>query len=275
MTHSRPHRKRAKQQSIIRQFFLSRLILLTWTGLVLFCILLWAAPATSAENALRVGIESRNPPFSSMNDAQYTGFDKEIADALCASIKRTCVYSAHPLDVLLNNIREDKLDVLFGVSETPERLQFMDFTHEYYKTRTVYVGKAEIAGLPPEILKTKIIGARKGSVQAATLQKNWGNSTRIVLDDHESIWIKLCDGTIDLVLSNSLSAHHFLLSACGQNFEVFGECVEPDACPPLVRIGVAKGQPQLREQLNAAIAEIRFTGEFNRISRKYFPYLLD
>lgn len=219
------------------------------------------------------GLDSNYPPFSHQDKRGHpVGFDLEVAQALCAALHRPCTFVFRSLDGLLDAMREGSLDLLMGVSETPERSAYMEFSEPYFRARSVYIGRPGVESF--SVGQTVKIGVRKGSVQMDHALRRRGDRAEVVADEFGVILRKLAHGELDMVLANDLAAYAFLISDRGQDFEVLGEPLPLESFPHAVRIGVNKGARGLREAVNQGIREIRFNGTFGRINRNFFPYTL-
>lgn len=135
-----------------------------------------AAPAV-----LRVGLEDHYPPMA-FTDAQgkHTGFDRDMAEALCRQINARCEFVIEPFDDLLQKMISGGLDVMIaGLAALPERRQYMEFTEPYYRSSTIYIGRP---GLPvtKEGLRGKRLGAQTGSMQLDILKKEWSDVATVV-----------------------------------------------------------------------------------------------
>ena len=223
---------------------------------------------------LKVGIDSAYPPFSYERDGGYAGFDVEIAEALCASMGRSCVFVGLPFDALLDAMREGRLDLMLGVSATEERAQYMDFSEHYFRARSMYIHRTDNAPRAGGETGKKRIGVRAGTVQMRHLQRQWGDRALLVVGPYSSILDKLCAGELDVVLTNNLAGYAFLTSERGEPFDVWGEHLASEAFPSEVRIGVRKNARELRDAVDRAITDIRFNGEYGRINRRYFSFRL-
>ncbi len=233
-----------------------------------------SAMADSNVAPLKIGIDSAYPPFSYERNGGYAGFDVEIAEALCASMGRSCVFVGLPFDALLDAMREGRLDLIFGVSATEERAQYMDFSEYYFRARSIYIGRTD--GAPPAGGETgkKRIGVRAGTVQMLHILQQWGDRGLLVVGPYSAVLDKLCAGELDFVLVNNLAGYAFLTSGRGEPFDVWGDPLPSDAFPSEVRIGVRKDARDLRDAVDRAIADIRFNGEYGRINRRYFSFSL-
>jgi len=106
-----------------------------------------AAPAEAAMPELKVAIDASYEPFTYKTpDGKPTGFDVDIAEALCAEIKRKCVYVEQVWDSMIPGLLAQKYDVIISsMSITEERLQQVDFSDKYYNTPSRIVVKADTA----------------------------------------------------------------------------------------------------------------------------------
>lgn len=240
-------------------------------GIFLALFFLLQSPLRSAP--LTIGLDSNYPPFSYQDKRGHpVGFDLEVAQALCAAMRRPCVFVFRPLDGLLNAMREGELDLLMGVSQTPGRSAFMAFSEPYFRSRSVYIGRPGAESFNRG--QTVKIGARKGSVQMSHVLRRRGERAEVVADEFGVILHKLACGELDMVLTNDLAAYAFLISDRGQDFDVLGEPLPLESLPGAVRIGVRPGADDLREAVNQGLRDLRFSGAFGRINRSFFPYTL-
>lgn len=245
--------------------------------LIFFVLALQLLPfvTAQAESALRIGLDNEYPPFSfSAENGAITGFDHDIAVALCASMHRSCEWVLAPFDKLLETMREGNLDLLFGVSLTQTRVQHMDFSAPYFRARSIYIGQMQSESTKRAGTNLLKIGVRKSTVQETYARHTLSNKTQIISAPYKDILKKLLTGEVDCMLVNDLAGYTFLKTDSGQSFDVIGSPVPAEKLPSIVRIGVRKHTPELLEALNKALTDIRLNGEYSRINRKYFPYSL-
>ena len=115
---------------------LSRRALIFWASPPGYC---WQpdAPALSASSeTLRIAVEGEYPPFNQTDKkGKLSGFDIDIANALCKSIQASCKFVKQRWDRMIPDLVDGKYDlVVSSLSITPERLQKIDFTLPYYNT---------------------------------------------------------------------------------------------------------------------------------------------
>lgn len=229
--------------------------------------------AYSAGRTLRVGLENYYPPFA-MQDAngKHTGFDYDIAVALCNTLKADCEFVIKPFDETLAMLSNGELDMMVsGLGALDDRKQKMDFTESYYRSRTVYVGKPGI-DISEEGLRNKKLSAQAGSMQLTYLKSQWGDVATVVAATFQNVTGMLQSGEVDAVLVDGLVGYGFLKSEQGMGFDLLGDPLEIDNVLSLACIGVRKGDTALVNALNDGIVSLRLTGEYDRITRKYFAF---
>ncbi|MDE0391243.1 MAG: transporter substrate-binding domain-containing protein [Rhodospirillales bacterium] len=102
-------------------------------------ILLAAGPAVAG--TLRVGTVGDYPPFNYIDDAgELTGFDIDIARALCERLKARCLFQRHPWSMLIPELRAGTFDaIVASMSITEERRRVVAFTDRYYRNASRFV----------------------------------------------------------------------------------------------------------------------------------------
>ena len=87
-----------------------------------------AAMAQAKE--LKVAIDPTYEPFTFKTpDGKPTGFDVDIANAVCEQVKRKCVFVEQVWDSMIPGLQAKKYDVIISsMSITEDRLKVVDFT---------------------------------------------------------------------------------------------------------------------------------------------------
>ena len=115
---------------------------------------------------LKVAVDPTYEPFTFKADGKLTGFDVDIANALCAEIKRKCVFVEQVWDSMIPGLQARKYEVIISsLSITEDRLKTIDFTDKYYNTPSRVVVKKDVQYTGPASIKGKKMGVLKGSTQ--------------------------------------------------------------------------------------------------------------
>lgn len=235
----------------------------------------WPLTAARAQN-LRIAVEGEYPPFSKTDKkGKMSGFDVDIANALCKALEAKCELVKQRWDRIIPDLVDGKYDlVVSSMSITAERRQKIDFTNPYYYTPAKFVAKKD-ADLPTslEALKGRTIAVQKATTHEQQLVKKLGSSAQIVrYETLPKAQADLAAGKVDLVFGDALALWSgFLQTDKGKNFTFVG----PDFIFGAgIGIGVRKGQSDLVAQLNRALDAIRADGTYDKIAGQYFAFPL-
>lgn len=240
---------------------------------------LLAACATAAQAAdLKVAIDPTYEPFTYKTpDGKPTGFDVDIANAVCAEIKRKCVFVEQVWDSMIPGLQARKYDVIVSsLSMTDERKRVIDFSDRYYKTPSAIVVKKGTAYTDPASLKGKRIGVLKGSTQEkwALGELKPAGVNIIPYEAQDQVYLDINAGRLDGTVADKVEVHGgFLRKPEGKDYGYVG----PDQYDTKyygdgIGIGMRKGQKELKDQINQAIKTIRSNGTYNSIAKKYFDF---
>lgn len=240
---------------------------------------LLAACATAAQAAdLKVAIDPTYEPFTYKTpDGKPTGFDVDIANAVCAEIKRKCVFVEQVWDSMIPGLQARKYDVIVSsLSMTEERKRVIDFSDRYYKTPSAIVVKKGTAYTGPASLKGKRIGVLKGSTQEkwALGELKPAGVNIIPYEAQDQVYLDINAGRLDGTVADKVEVHGgFLRKPEGKDYGYVG----PDQYDTKyygdgIGIPARKGQKELIGQINAAIKTIRANGTYDKIAKKYFDF---
>lgn len=231
-----------------------------------------------AQAELRLGLDpAPYPPFYEKDaSGTFSGFEIEIGDAVCAAMNEQCVWTQIAWDGIIPALLEKKIDAIVGsMSITEERMKVIAFTDKYYNTPAVLVAaKSSDITDDPATLAGKILG-----VQVSTTHANYADTyfadtvdaikTYQAFDEQNN---DLTAGRVDAVVGDGLGLSDFLASPEGADFETKAELTDDAIFGPGIGIGLRQGDTQLKERMNAAIAEIRANGTYDAIAKSYFDF---
>lgn len=227
-----------------------------------------------AADPLRVGVEGAYAPFSKKEaDGSLSGFDIDMANAICKQLDRECVLVEQEWDGMIPALIANKYDaIVASMSITEDRKKKVDFTAKYYDTPSRFIAKE---GAAFEMTKAGTAGLRIGVLRGTTLQcyveKHFPDADLKLYNTQDDVFADLVIGRLDMQLNNTLQAiDGFLNTPQGEGFAFLGEDLDDvDCLGEGTGIAVRKGDA-LAEQISGAIAEIRANGEYKTINDKYF-----
>jgi len=246
---------------------------------LLLAVVLGALSATAFAQGkdLKVAIDATYEPFTFKKDGKPTGFDVDIASALCEQIKRKCVFVEQGWDSMIPGLMARKYDVIISsMSITDDRMKQIDFTDKYYNTPTRIVTKKDFKYTGPASLKGKKIGVLKASVQekyALGELKTVGVDV-VSYDAQDQVYLDIRAGRLDGTVADHVEVTGgFLSKPEGKDYELKGEeLTMPKYFGYGAGIGLRKGQDALKNELSAAIKAIRANGVYKKINDKYFTF---
>ncbi len=236
-----------------------------------------ATPAPAAAPAeLKVAIDPTYEPFTFKTaDGQPTGFDVDMANAICEQVKRKCVFVEQVWDSMIPGLTAQKYDVIISsMSITDDRMKEVDFSDKYYNTPSRIVLKKTVKYTDPASIKGKKIGVLKGSTQEAYALGEL-KTAGVVVNSYEAqdqVYLDLKAGRIDGTVADYLEVSGgFLSKPEGAAFALMGPELR-DSKYYGYGIGVAmrKGQDALKADINTAIKTIRANGSYKAMNDKYF-----
>lgn len=234
------------------------------------------------DKELKVAVDPTYEPFSFKTaDGKPAGFDVDIANALCQQIKRKCVFVEQGWDSMIPGLMAKKYDVIISsMSITEDRLKQIDFTDKYYNTPSYVVTRKNLNYTGPASLKGKKIGVLKASTHEkyALGELKPAGVDILAYAGQDQVYLDLIAGRIDGTVANFVEVTDgFLTKPEGKDFKLAGpELYDAKYFGIGVGIGLRKGDPTLRTELNSAIKAIRADGTYKKINDSYFAkYKLD
>ena len=225
---------------------------------------------------VRIGVEANYPPFSMMaTDGKFSGFDIDIANAICAEMKAECTLVAQEWDGMMPALNAKKFDMIVAsMSITEERKKNADFSDSYYDIPSAWVAKA---GTFPVVnaatLKGKKIIVTRNTPRAKFVQENFKDSEVLLVAKEAEVTMELAAGRGDIGFGSSLAATAaFLKSPEGKAFSKVGSPMNLGGAKDGGGVGMAmrKGEETLRTKVNAALKTITANGVYKSINDKYF-----
>jgi lysine-arginine-ornithine-binding protein len=250
---------------------LNRLLLLA------AAIVLVAGTAQAEMRKVVIGTEGAYPPFNSIDtNGELVGFDVDIAKALCAAANFECTFVVQDWDGIIPGLIAKKYDaIIASMSITEERKQKVDFTNKYYNTPAKFIAaKGATFEFTADGLAGKVIGTQRATIHENFLRDNFPNSDIRVYATQDEANADLAAGRLDLVLADSVALDEGFLKTDG------GACcafVGPDYSDPKwfgegAGIAIRKGEQDLVDAFNAALAQILADGTYKAINDKYFDF---
>ncbi|MEK1928396.1 MAG: ABC transporter substrate-binding protein [Pararhizobium sp.] len=238
---------------------------------------LMASTAMAAGDKIVIGTEGAYPPFNNLeSDGSLTGFDIDIAKALCEEMKAECTFVTQDWDGIIPALISKKFDaIIASMSITAERKEKVDFTNKYYNTPPAIVVPKDspITEATEDALDGKTLGAQSATTHSNYAEAHMKKSELKLYPTSEEYKLDIVNGRIDGVIDDVVVLSEWLKTADGACCKLLGVLpIDPVINGEGAGIAVRKGDDALREKFNAAIDAIRKSGKYKEINDKYFPF---
>lgn len=227
--------------------------------------------ATAAEKeTIRFDTEATYPPFE-MVDAnnQIVGFDVDLANAMCEKIKAECTFTNQSFDSLIPSLKYRRFEALMaGIDITPERQKQVDFTDSYYDNSAVFITVADKISDVAD-LKGKQIGVQNGTTHQKYINEQHKDMKTVPYDSYQNAVLDLKNGRIQGIFGDTAVVNEWLKK--NPELSVVGERItDPNYFGTGLAIAVRKGNTNLQDKLNKALAEVKADGTYDVIYKKWF-----
>lgn len=227
--------------------------------------------------AIRFLTDSDYPPFNYIDeDNTLTGFNVDMARAICTELAAACDIKARPWAELLPALRRREADaVIASHALSAGALKGIDFSDRYYHTPGRFVGKRTLprAEITPEGLEGKRIAVAKGSAHEAYVRTFFRDSVIRAFETTELARDALITGSVDVLFDDGIGLAFWLNGTASKACCEFkgGAFAEPRFFGDGVGIAVAREDAQLKALINGALRKLRESGRYEEIVLRYFP----
>jgi lysine/arginine/ornithine transport system substrate-binding protein len=247
----------------------------------LFSLLSLAALASGCasygvEPEIRFGVEPLVPPFESRNErGELVGLNIELGNALCAELNARCVWVDQDYATNIDALESGRFDAIMPMTATTLRRERVDFTENLYPLGSRLVA-ARGSSLQPDAqsLKGLRVGVLAGTSREAFARARWqaaGVQVRS-FQFNEHLIASLKAGELDATLQDAIEITHALLSEPdGAGFSFAGPALTDPLLGSGVAMAVRKDDTTLRDNLNAALARLKQSGQLQAITERYLP----
>ena len=234
----------------------------------------------SSKKKFTVGFDAEYPPYGYMDSdtGEYTGFDLELAQAVCDmegwELVKTPIEWASK-DAELNNGNIDCIWNGFTINGKEDKYEWSD---PYVNNQQVVVVAKDSGITKLADLKDKYVAAQSASAALQLLQKggdqeklcgvlSGGERNRLHLQefpDYNTAFSELEAGTVDAVAMD-VGVAKYQVNNRNNNYVILDENLNSEQ----YGIGFKKGNKELRDKVNADLKKLYDEGKVDELAKKY------
>ena len=223
------------------------------------------APGEAAGGVLTMATNAEFPPYEFHDGGEIVGIDVEIAEAIAEKLGMTLEIEDIAFDSIIPEVDSGKADIgLAGMTVSEDRLKNVDFSEPYTTASQVIIVKNESDIAGPDDLAGKYIGVQLGTtgdIYASDYEEE-GSTIERYSKGFEAVQAMM-QGKIDAVVIDLEPAKVFVSE--NEGIKILDEALTVEE----YAIAVKKGNTELVEKLNGALAELKDSGELQAIIDKY------
>jgi polar amino acid transport system substrate-binding protein len=234
-------------------------------------------PDLSGLRAIRFLTDDDYPPLDfALADGSLSGFNVDIARAICEELHIGCTIQARRWDTLIDSLESGKGDaVIASIAASPATRERIDFTQPYYQTPARFATRktSPLADTTPATLVGKSVGVIAGSAHQTYLATFFPRAVAKPFPNFTALHDALKAGAIDAAFADGLSLAVWLAGESSGDCCAFkgGPFTESRFFGEGVGIAVRKEDADLRRAMDWALARIAARGVYAEIYLKYFP----
>ena len=229
------------------------------------------AERPSDGSTLLIGTDPNYPPFEFIDSAtgELVGFDIELMQRICDANGWHCEFARTPFGELLDLVSAGRLDLaVSAITVTPDRQARVDFTEPYYLTgQTITVPETDTVTVTIEDLRGKRVGVQSGTV-GDRLARSVDGVHVFPYDNPASAVAALAEGKLDATVDDYPVAREIATSYDSLRL------VDITLDAEYYGVAVRKGADSLRQAINAYLAVLLGSAEFDKLHVKWFGYPL-
>ena len=235
-------------------------------------------PPAGTVQAIRFITTDDFPPFNFLDaNGRLTGFNVDLARAICAELEIRCTIQARQWAELPERLADKTADAaIAGLAITAENRERLDFSDVYMRTPARFIVRSadEDLATTPEGLRGKTLAVVSRTAHEAYLAAMFPEVGRRLYATADEARLAVKNGEADAHFGDGLQLSFWLESEAADDCCVFagGPYLESRFFGQGYAIAMAKGPPtDLKRAINAALQAIYEKGVFAELYLRYFP----
>ena len=229
----------------------------------------------SGSKTFTVGFDAEYPPYGYMDDnGDYTGFDLELAQAVCDLKGWKLKKQPIVWDNKDNELNSGSIDCIWNGFTMNGREDSYTWSDAYVDNSQVIVTKksADITKLTD--LKGKVVGVQAASAALDVLDSSEDGGQKALADtfktlqefaDYNTAFVELEAGSVDAIAMDIGVAQYQIKSRGNDKYIILDEHLNAEK----YAIGFKKDNDSLCKEVNEALHTLKKNGTFDKLAEKY------
>lgn len=217
------------------------------------------------------------PPFNFINsDGVLSGFNVDLARAICAELAVGCVIQTAAFDAVGDAVEQGRADAaIAGLAATPAARATLDFSERYLGTPARFVGRRQetLSAATPEQVASKKVAVVSRTAHEAYLRSFFNEAAIRTYSDLKAAQEALKSGAVDLLFADGITLSLWLngSDSAGCCRFVGGPFTESRFFGEGFSVAVKEGNDTLRHAIDFALQRIWEKGVYTDIYLRWFP----
>ncbi len=237
-------------------------------ALIAALVMVLSFTAALADDTIIVATNPEYPPFEYVEGDAIVGYDIDMWDAIAKKAGLEYVLEPMDFDAVISAVAANPNTIgLSGISITDERKLTVDFSDGYINAGLVVVVKADSGYETADQLKGKIIGVQLGTTSDFAAEEITGVENVARYKTFLNAIMDLQGNKIDAVIIDKPVGQAILASLNDPSLVIVDMGLQADWYG--IELNKA-ANPELKEKINTALAELEQEGFFDTLALKYF-----
>lgn len=224
------------------------------------------------DNTFTVGFDAEYPPYGYMDEnGEYTGFDLELAEAVCELkgwelVKQPIEWASKD-----NELNSGSIDCIWNGFTINGRENDYAWSVPYVDNSQVIVVKASSGITKFEDLAGKTVGVQAASAALDVLSDEEGQKALAdtfgklqEFGDYNTAFVELQAGSVDAIAMD-IGVAQYQINSRGDEYIILDEHLNAEQ----YGIGFKTDNTSLRDEVNDALRELKKNGTFDQLAEKY------
>jgi len=237
------------------------------------------AAGAQPQAILRVAVDGSYPPYSTVDKkGRLSGFDIEMADEICKRIEMKCTKVQFTWDEMLDAVIKRKADIVVASTSITNgrRRRGITFSERYYHTPAMFVRRKgdEVEGIWKD-LRGKTIGVQATTTHDQFVTEEFSAVAEIKRYKTLPEMVQaLLDKKVDIILADAWALDQTAIKGKnGKKLEFTGPAYnDPRWFGEGIGVILPQDHPELKVEIDNAIAAMRADGTYMAIAKKYFSF---